>query len=496
MKKALVHAALSLSMLIVIAGASSPPWTQTNWPADNDFFGLYISQDKVFARTWDSLNGGRMFLTADEGANWTQISAADGGLDILSIVMLDSHILAGAWDGLHLSTDDGATWNAVTPTGIPADTAIWSIAMVGATLFAGATGEIYQSSDGGNSWTEADSGIPTDARIVALVASGDAIFAGSANNGVFKTTDGGASWTAVNAGLADTHISQLAVIGARLFAVTLNGVFISDDEGASWAADGSGLGSVNCLAVADSQLFAGTDDSGVYLSVDSGATWTSFNSGLPANTRVWSLAASSNGIFAGTDAGIWRSSICPASFTIAASASAGGTISPAGDVVVCENGSQAFIITPHLGFAVSDVLVDEASIGPVASYTFSNVTADHSISAAFHAFPAAVTNVGISKLAGNQVQVTWDAAADATGYEVWYAPNTPYFAPGSDCANPDPYGCTVIEPAATTHFTYPALGDPASNWTFLLRAVNGDAVSPPSEPPVGEFEFGLTPGSS
>src|SRR5574344_2121396 len=37
-------------------------WNQTNWPASNSFFNLISSKNKVFARTWDSFNGGSMFL--------------------------------------------------------------------------------------------------------------------------------------------------------------------------------------------------------------------------------------------------------------------------------------------------------------------------------------------------------------------------------------------------------------------------------------------------
>jgi hypothetical protein len=280
-------------------------WIRTNWPASNSFFSLYTNQDKVFARIWDSLNGGRMFLTTDDGASWTQISSADSNIDILSSVVLDSNILAGTWNGFYLSTDDGTTWNAVTPTGIPADTAIWSIVMIDTTLLAGTTGDIYKSSDNGNTWTEINSGIPVDARITSIVASGDAIFAGSASNGIFKTTNGGASWTGINSGLTNTHISQLAAMDTRLLAVTLDGLFVSDNDGMSWAAGTSGLESVNCFVVVNDQLLAGTDDNGVYLSVDGGVSWTSFSSGIPANTRVWSLAVSSDGVFAGTSSGVW-----------------------------------------------------------------------------------------------------------------------------------------------------------------------------------------------
>jgi photosystem II stability/assembly factor-like uncharacterized protein len=280
-------------------------WIRTNWPASNSFFSLYTNQDKVFARIWDSLNGGRMFLTTDDGASWTQISSADSNIDILSSVVLDSNILAGTWNGFYLSTDDGTTWNAVTPTGIPADTAIWCIVMIDTTLLAGTTGDIYKSSDNGNTWTEINSGIPVDARITSIVASGDAIFAGSASNGIFKTTNGGASWTEINSGLTDVHISQLAAMDTKLLAVTLDGVFVSDNDGMSWAAGTSGLENVNCFVVVNDQLLAGTDDNGVYLSVDGGVSWTSFSSGIPANTRVWSLAVGSDGMFAGTSSGVW-----------------------------------------------------------------------------------------------------------------------------------------------------------------------------------------------
>jgi photosystem II stability/assembly factor-like uncharacterized protein len=280
-------------------------WIQTDWPADTSFFNLCNSTNKVFARTWDSFNGGRMFLTADNGTNWTQIGSADSSIDILSIVMLDSRILAGTWNGFFQSTDDGTTWNAFTPTGIPADAAIWSIVKINTTLFAGTTGDVYKSTDNGNTWTGISSGIAAGARITSIVASGDNIFAGSAGNGVFKLTNNGTSWTTINSNLTDTHILQLVVLDNKLFAVTLTGVFISDIGGTSWEADPSDLRNVNCFVAVNDQLIAGTDDNGAYLSDDNGVTWTSFSSGMPADTRIWSLAKNRDGIFAGTSSGIW-----------------------------------------------------------------------------------------------------------------------------------------------------------------------------------------------
>lgn len=70
-------------------------------------------------------------------------------------------------------------------------------------------------------------------------------------------------------------------------------------------------------------------------------------------------------------------------YTITASAGANGSISPSGSTGVVQTGSKTFTITPASGFIVSDVLVDGASMGAVSSYTFSNVGANHTISASF-----------------------------------------------------------------------------------------------------------------
>jgi hypothetical protein len=402
MKKNLVHASFSMFMLIVLTTSAYPQWVQTNWQESSSFFSLYTNQGMVFARIWDSLNGGRVFLTADNGANWAQISSADSDIDILSIIMWNNNILAGTWDGFYSSALSDPNWYTVTPAGMPSDTAIWSTAIIDNALFAGAKGDIYKSSiDDPNTWTRVSIGIPANTRITSIVVNGNAIFAGSDSDGVFISTDGGTGWTAVNSGLTDMHISQLAAVGNKMFAVTLTDVFVSDSNGMNWVADAnvtnwqadnSGLEHINCLLPANNFLFAGTDSNGVYLSNDGGLNWISFSPGMPANTRVWSLAASNGSIFAGTSEGIWR--INPEdinNFTVNADASEGGTIWPEGDVTVYENCSQKFTFTPVPGYAVSSVIVDGNSVGAVSTYTFTDVTENHTIYVDFAVAPYTIT---------------------------------------------------------------------------------------------------------
>jgi hypothetical protein len=69
--------------------------------------------------------------------------------------------------------------------------------------------------------------------------------------------------------------------------------------------------------------------------------------------------------------------------TITASAGPNGSIAPSGAVIVNDGTDQSFTITATAGYQVQDVLVDSVSVGAVTSYTFTNVTADHTISATF-----------------------------------------------------------------------------------------------------------------
>ena len=70
-------------------------------------------------------------------------------------------------------------------------------------------------------------------------------------------------------------------------------------------------------------------------------------------------------------------------YTIKATAGAGGSISPSGDVSVREGEDQTFTITPDESYAVADVKIDGKSIGAVNSYAFENVGRTHTIEVIF-----------------------------------------------------------------------------------------------------------------
>jgi hypothetical protein len=62
-----------------------------------------------------------------------------------------------------------------------------------------------------------------------------------------------------------------------------------------------------------------------------------------------------------------------------------GTISPSGLLTVPSGGSQTFAVTPKQGYKVSFLQVDGKSQGAIDTFTFTNVSANHTITAGFSA---------------------------------------------------------------------------------------------------------------
>jgi hypothetical protein len=83
-------------------------------------------------------------------------------------------------------------------------------------------------------------------------------------------------------------------------------------------------------------------------------------------------------------------------YTINASAGSNGSISPSGDITVNQGSDKSFTISPDTGYQIADVLVDGILVGAVSSYTFTNVTEDHTISANF--------------ITGSQYPIQWSTA--------------------------------------------------------------------------------------
>ena len=97
-------------------------------------------------------------------------------------------------------------------------------------------------------------------------------------------------------------------------------------------------------------------------------------------------------------------------YTITADAFMGGSISPAGVLSIPCGFSITYTITPAVGNEILDVVVNGASQGPIASYSFDNITADHTISANF----TALTDYTITTVAGANGSISPDGPISVT----------------------------------------------------------------------------------
>ena len=169
-------------------------------------------------------------------------------------------------------------------------------------------------------------------------------------------------------------------------------------------------------------------------------------------------------------------------YTIKATAGAGGSISPSGNVSVREGRDQTFTITPDKGYAVANVKIDGKSIGAVKSYTFENVSRTHTIEVIF------------MKANGNpQTGVFVDVATGS------------YYEDAVDWAVEN----GITKGTDDTHFSPDGICTRAQAVTFLWRAAGSPKLEtrtmPFTDVPVGSYyydavlwavENGITKGTS
>ncbi len=205
---------------------------------------------------------------------------------------------------------------------------------------------------------------------------------------------------------------------------------------------------------------------------ESGGTKITTDTEFPADTTVYAHWTYTGG---GGSSGY-------SYYTIKATAGAGGSISPSGNVSVREGRDQTFTITPDKGYAVANVKIDGKSIGAVKSYTFENVSRTHTIEVIF------------MKANGNPQTGVFVDVATGSYYEDavdWAVENG--ITKGTDDTHFSPDGICTRAQAVT--FLWRTAGSPASKTSTM----------PFTDVPVGSYyydavlwavENGITKGTS
>jgi hypothetical protein len=214
---------------------------------------------------------GRMFLQSSDGTTWEKDSITFQNNPITFLAVSDSIIYAGTSTGRIFTSSIGAlSWIGLNSINLSSSNSITGITKCGANIIAGlSTDGVYLSSNNGLSWQPSNYGL-SNLHITCLASYGTSLFACAQSVGVFISTNNGTSWTPANSGLpGNITVGSLILQGSNLFAATNSGVFLSTNNATSWTAVDSGLSAINnminCLAVSDSNIYAGTTGSGVWL---------------------------------------------------------------------------------------------------------------------------------------------------------------------------------------------------------------------------------------
>lgn len=182
-----------------------------------------------------------------------------------------------------------------------------------------------------------------------------------------------------------------------------------------------------------------------------------------------------------------------ATYAIAANAGANGSISP-GSATVPSGENQTFLIIPNTGYSIEDVQVDGTSVGPVSTYTFYQVDANHTISALFSADSYPIT----SFVSGNGTVTPGGLVSVAYGMDQVFV-----ITPGFDSMIADvlvdgqsigPVASYTFANVNATH-TIHAVFDLQEHFIMASAGSNG-GISPTGEVAVGDggdLTFTVTP---
>jgi len=355
-----------------------------------------------------------VWKTIDGGKEWFQIlyyqrtTFSCSALDVQNNILYIGSDGGSVGGGIFKSTNSGKNWiklaikESIHCLKLDAQNP-WVI-------YIGTARGVFKSTDGGENWKAINSGL-TKLSISALAIDSQntqIIYIGTWEQGVFKSIDGGENWVALDKGLLSPRVDSIVIdptnhqviyAATSLYGETLgNGVFKSIDGGENWVKINKGLTclSMRSLAIDSTHtqvIYVGTQGQGVFKSIDGGENWVEINKGL-TSLNVDSLAidpTDSRIIYAGTfhPGGLFKSVVN--TYRIITSTTTGGVITPSGSVSVDYGQSQNFTITPDTGYKIKDVKVDGASVGAVTTYTFENVTSDHTIEAIFEPITYLIT---------------------------------------------------------------------------------------------------------
>jgi hypothetical protein len=363
-----------------------------------------------------------------DGSAWSAVgSGMNGGVTALVVVGSDLYVgglftTKGGVSASNIARWDGSTWSAL---GSGVNNFVNALAVVGSDLYVG--GE-FTTAGGKAARYLARAQVPPAE--IDVQGNGNSITNGSLTPSASDHTDFGSitvnggtqvrAFTILNTGDATLSLSPPVISGAQAadFAVSsppassvAGGGSItfqitfdpsaggsrtatisiantdSDENPYTFTLGGSGLLNRYSVNTATAGTGSGTvtldPPGGVY---DAGTTVSAMATASPGSTFTgWSGGCTGAGsciLTVDGDKSV-TATFALNTYTLTPTVGQGGTINPSTPQTVNHGGSATFDITPTTGYEIEDVVVDGVSQGAIDSYTFSNVTTNHTIHATF-----------------------------------------------------------------------------------------------------------------
>ena len=199
--------------------------------------------------------------------------------------------------------------------------------------------------------------------------------------------------------LNDTWVISLSLKNTGSSNVLVKQLFINDVEVYSYGAQTPGQGR-SCTDIPASGLRISSGGSATVMVYIDGPEFSGRYGSLTAGTSINLKLLTSSGMAYSRVVELVGGERTVTHF-ISSNASTGGSISPSGDIEVIEGYDKAFQILPDEGYHVYDVAVDAAHLGPIQTYTFTNVRENHTIYADFRPNVQALVAYMSSTLSGD-----------------------------------------------------------------------------------------------
>jgi photosystem II stability/assembly factor-like uncharacterized protein len=265
--------------------------------------------------------------SSDGGATWTKVFSEGDSIQGIAINAHDDiYVCSPRFTGIRHSDDDGVTWSS--PAGFTEPVTTIAVGPLPHVYAAGT--QISHSKDNGATWLLDVPYFRFSAYVWSMAISEvPQIFAVPVRDGSFvvRSTDHSNWWDKKVLTPGCTAIAYSP--NGTIFVGAAAGVYRSTDYAENYTLVTTGLPGVpvRCFAFTPAgTVYAGTLGAGVYFSVDNGGSWAPMNNGLSV-PDVQTLAMDAQGrLIAGTASGVFRSAPVTTGVTQCGTRTAGCTL--------------------------------------------------------------------------------------------------------------------------------------------------------------------------